>query len=168
VPLALMDPDRNFKLAYGEYNPALSLIQSVFDRTDPVNYAPHLIRSPTTQVPTGHHVFMTYGVGDTYAPEETQTAYVRAAGRQMPVVSPSMVELKHEGEGTPWPTAAPPVQGNTTIAGEARTIAVRQYRPSDPEIDGHFVGTRNGEAGRADVERFLNQLLAGQVPSIGQ
>jgi pimeloyl-ACP methyl ester carboxylesterase len=167
VPLALMDPDSDFDLAYGEFNPALALIQSVFDRADPVNYAPRLIRSPTTQVPTGHHVFMTYGLDDTYAPEETQKAYVRAASRNMPVVSPSLADLQLDGEPA-WPAVAAPVQGNATVGGESRTIAVRQYQASSPEVDGHFVGTRNGEAGRADVERFLTQLLAGQVPSIGR
>jgi pimeloyl-ACP methyl ester carboxylesterase len=167
VPLGLMDPDKNFHLAAGEFNPALALIQWVFDASDPVNFAPRVIRSPTTQVPNGHHLFMTYGIGDTYAPEETQQAYVRAVGRQMQAVLPMPVDLRLEGESTAWPTAPAPVSGNVTIGTEMRTLAVREYMPSTMDVDGHFVGTRAGEDGRKDVERFLDQLLAGQVPAVG-
>ena len=168
VPIGLMDPDSSFKLAGGDFNPALALIQWVFDRSDPVNFAPHLIRSPTTAVPDGHHVFMTYGLGDNYAPEETQRAYIRAAGRQMELVTPVMADLRLEGESQEWPSAAPPLQANVTVGTQMRTVGVRQYTPSSAAIDGHFVGTRAGEDGRADVERFLEALLAGQVPAIGQ
>lgn len=167
VPLGLMDPDKSFKLAGGEFNPALSVIQWMFDASDPVNYAPHLIRSPTTQVPSGHHVFMTYGLTDTYSTESTQQAYIRAAGRGMPAVTPMLRPLQGDGDPNPWPTEAPPVSGNAMIGGEPRTIAVRQYTPKDGS-DGHFVGIRNGQDGRPDVERFLTQLLSGQTPAIGQ
>jgi hypothetical protein len=33
--------------------------------------------------------------------------------------------------------------------------------------DGHFVATGKGEAGRADVTRFIEQALSGQTPQIG-
>lgn len=168
IPLGLMDPDSNFHLAAGEFNPALAMIQWVFDASDPVNYAPHVIHTPTMLVPNGHHVFMTYGIGDTYAPEETQQAYVRAVGRQMQAVLPMPVDLRLAGETTPWPSASAPVSGNVTIGSEQRTVAVREYTPSSADIDGHFVGTRAGEDGRADVERFLDQLLAGQTPAVGK
>ena len=166
VPLGLMDPDKNFKLAGGEFNPALSVLQWMFDRSDPVNYAPHLVRNPTTQVPTGHHVFMTYGLGDTYSTEETQKAYIRAAGRGMPAVTPILEPLQGPGDPNAWPSEAPPVQGNAMVGMVDRTIAVRQYQPKN-SVDGHFVGIRTGQDGRPDVERFLTQLLAGQTPAIG-
>ena len=34
--------------------------------------------------------------------------------------------------------------------------------------DGHFVSVSTGQDGRPDAERFLDQLLAGQTPTIGQ
>jgi hypothetical protein len=33
--------------------------------------------------------------------------------------------------------------------------------------DGHFVATSKGEMGRADVTRFIQQVLSGQTPQIG-
>jgi hypothetical protein len=44
---------------------------------------------------------------------------------------------------------------------------MRQYAPKDG-VDGHFVGTDQGQDGRPDVERFLDQVLAGSSPAIGQ
>jgi pimeloyl-ACP methyl ester carboxylesterase len=157
VPFGLMDPDKNLKLSGEIYNPALAIIQSVFDRADPINYARDVWRNPTAAVPQGHHLFMTYGLGDSYAPEPTQRAYARAAG--LTQVQPVLVELN-------LPQAPAPLSDNLGVGGAPRTIGVRQYKPS-ADVDGHFVGVDQGEAGRPDVERFLNQLLDGQEPAIG-
>jgi len=168
VPFGLQDADSGFKLAGGDFNPALSTIQWVFDASDPVNYAPMLVRSPTADVPEGHPLFMTWGVGDTFAPEETQRAYVRAAGRDMVAVGEMLTAITISSSEPAWPTLAPPVSDNTVVGSTPRTIGVRQYAPIGDGVDGHFVGTRVGEGGRADVEHFLDLLLSGQTPEIGQ
>ena len=54
-----------------------------------------------------------------------------------------------------------------------RTVALRQYDPSDDPItpgevkDGHFV-VEASKSAHADVVRFLTQALAGEPPSIGR
>jgi pimeloyl-ACP methyl ester carboxylesterase len=158
IPLALLDPDKNFKLAADAFNAALALLQTTFDRADPVNFARHLQLQPTSEVPSGRHVFVTYGVGDTYAPVRTQAAYAHAA--RLTVVTPFVDDLK-------LPTAAAPLSLNETIGGTQRTVGLREYSPKDGE-DGHFVAVEAGQNGRPDVERFLQQLLAKQTPEIGQ
>jgi hypothetical protein len=167
VPFGLQDPDRNGQLAGGDFNPALSAVQWVFDVADPVNYAPYLIRSPRPLAPQGHHVFMTWGVGDTFSPEETQRAYVRSVGRQMPVVTPLITTIKIAPGEEEWATAGSGLSSNVAIGGATRTVGVRQYTPKGGS-DGHFVGTSPSQDGRPDVDRFLDQLLSNQTPTIGQ
>jgi hypothetical protein len=167
IPFGLQDPDKGFKLAGGDFNPALSAVQWVFDVADPVNYATYLVQQPRTLAPQGHHVFMTWGVGDTYSPEETQRAYVRAVGRQMLAVSPVFTPLTIAMGEEQWPTSPPGLTANTLIGGAQRTVGVRQYNPKG-DTDGHFVGTSPSQDGRPDVERFLNQLLSNTTPTIGQ
>jgi pimeloyl-ACP methyl ester carboxylesterase len=157
VPIGLLDPDDQFKLAGGGYNPALSIIQSVFDRADPINYAHRMYRNPAATAPTGHHLFMTYGRGDSFSPEETQAAYALAG--VLPLVEPVVKELR-------LPHVTPPVRENQSADGTARTVGLRQYQPVGG-VDGHFVGTRSGQPGRPDVEAFLEALLAGGTPVIG-
>ena len=158
VPFALLDPDKQLKLAGEVYNPALAIIQSVFDRSDPINYARYVQLAPTSDVPQGHHFFMTYGLGDSFAPEETQTAYARAA--RLTVVQPVLTS------DLGLPTVSAPLSDNISLDGAPRTIGLRQYKPSSG-LDGHFVGVTQGEDGRADVEHFLDRLLDGQDPTIG-
>ena len=166
IPFGLQDPDSGGHLAGGDFNPALSAVQWVFDVADPVNYAPYLIRSPRALAPTGHHVFMTWGIGDTYSPEETQRAYVRSVGRQMPVVTPLINTLKIAPSEEEWPIVNSGLSVNAIIGGAPRTVGVRQYTPKG-DTDGHFVGTSPSQDGRPDVERFLLQLLSNQTPTIG-
>jgi len=157
VPIGLLDPDEDFALAGGGYNPALSIIQSVFDRADPVNYARRMYRDPAATAPTGHHLFMTYGRGDTFSPEDTQAAYALAG--TLPLIEPVLEDLR-------LPRASAPVRENVSADGTLRTVGLKQYQPVDG-ADGHFVGTRPGQLGRADVDDFLEALLAGDTPVIG-
>jgi pimeloyl-ACP methyl ester carboxylesterase len=171
VPIGLQDPDSSFRLAAGLFNPALSIIQSVFDSVDPINYARRLRLSRLPGTEGGQNVFVTYGVGDTFSPEKTQLAYL-VAGR-LPFVTPILREPRtvSDFDGTTVDLLAPPLSGNDNFGAGARTIATRQYLPGmDAEgaaRDGHFVATGKGEAGRADVTRFIQQALAGQTPQIG-
>jgi hypothetical protein len=157
LPLALLDVDpATGGLVAGEWHPALALFQQYFDAVDPVNHGRRLAAEPPAD-DTGRHVFMTYGLGDTYATEATQQAYALSAG--LPLVRPVLAAF-------PAPELDAPVSGNRTVGAARRTQALRQYAP-DGDDDGHFVATRTA-AGRADALRFLRGLLAGEVPVIGE
>lgn len=173
IPFGLQDPDSSFNLAGGLFNPALAIIQSVFDSVDPINYARHLRRDVLASTPGGQNVFVTYGVADTFSPEKTQLAYLVAG--QLPFVTPLLSEPSSipDFDGTQVALLSPPVSGNANFGDGPRTVATRQYsaQTTDPDgkpLDGHFVATRPGEDGRADVLRFLQQAMAGQTPTIGQ
>lgn len=157
LPVALLDQDNRWKLAGGGYNPGLAILQAVFDRADPINYAHRLRRDPTAEAPNGQHAFVTYGLDDTFAPEDTQAAYARAG--RLVVVAPVLKDLR-------LAKVDPPLTENETIGGTPRTVALRQYAPKNG-TDGHFVAIEQGQDGRADVERFLDQLLSGKPPMIG-
>lgn len=158
IPFGVLDPNDDFELSGDAYNPALAIIQGYVERADPINYGRYVYREPTELSPDGLNLFMTYGVGDTYSPEPTQTAYARAAF--LPQVGPVLVDLDLR-------TETAPLSGNETPGDVARTVGMRQYRPTG-DTDGHFVATRSGQDGVPDVRRFLEQALAGDTPEIGQ
>jgi hypothetical protein len=155
LPYALLDYDGEGHLGAGQYHPALALFQAFFERVDPVNYAWRLQREPLAGDP-GRHVFMTYGLGDTYSTEPTMQAYA-VAGNLVQVL-PTLVNFD-------LPTREPPLAGNAQIDGQGWTIGLRQYQPP-PGVDGHFVALESSD-GRADVLRFLLGALAGETPEIG-
>lgn len=156
VPLALLDVASNGTLIAGDYHPALALLQMFYERADPVNYGILYHAEPVDMM--GHHVFQTYGLGDSFSTERTMSAFARSA--RMPHVAPELVAIG--GLGT---ILSPPVMGNVTIATVPYTVGLRQYMP-DSGNDGHFVSTQTAQ-GRMDAVRFLNEALAGVVPSIG-
>jgi hypothetical protein len=164
LPFALLDPDENGALAGGPAHPALAMFQAYFERVDPVNFGGLLRPGSQGEATPLRHVFMTYGIGDSYAPEETQRAYARSAA--FTLVEP-ILSRNRDGELDPFGlrTAPAPLSGNVTEGEAAFTYGLRQYEP-DGDYDGHFVSSRH-EQGRADVLRFLRQALAGQTPQIG-
>ena len=171
VPIGLQDPDSGFRLAAGIFNPALSIIQSVFDPVDPINYARHLRREVLPSTPGGQHVFVTYGVADTFSPEKTQLAYLVAG--QLPFVTPVVSDPSSISDfaGTMVPLLAPPTTGSDNFGSGPRTVATRQYAATttDPDgnlIDGHFVAVRPGEqaARRAALPRASSRRT---TPTIG-
>lgn len=157
LPFALLDPTGDGRLAGGHFHPALAIFQAYFDPVDPVSYARRVHREPVGDRPL-QHVFMTYGLGDSYSPEETMQAYSLAAG--LTAVEPVLVDYG-------LPTAATPLSGNVTRGAEAWTIGLRQYIP-EGGVDGHFVSSSASAQGAADALRFVTQALAGTVPSIGE
>jgi len=106
----------------------------------------------------GHHVFMTYGLGDSFTTERTMQAFARAAS--LPQVMPMLVPDFDVGA-----PLAPPVNGNIIINSLPFTQAFRQYMP-DAGDDGHFVSTQTTQ-GRQDAVRFMLEALSGVVPPIG-
>ncbi|MBK8172157.1 MAG: hypothetical protein IPK60_17690 [Sandaracinaceae bacterium] len=156
LPFALLDADNEGNLAGGEWHPVLAIFQQYFDSVDPVNYARHFRNEPVG-TDTGRHVFMTYGLGDTYSPEPTLQALANAGNFEQ--VTPLLTSSFGLYE------VAPPISGNVTINGVARTYALRQYMPNSGD-DGHFVSTST-DAGIADTMRFMRQAHAGLTPQIG-
>lgn len=159
IPLVLGDPEAGAEKScpncIGSNHPVLALLQSFFERVDPVNFAPQLPKPPIGTTPK--HVFMTYGIGDTYSPEASQQAYAIAAqfGMVQPVLAP-FAAVK---------PVAPPLKSNVQVVQDSfYTQGARQYQPAQGE-DGHFVYLSGG---KADWERFLGDLLAGEAPVIGQ
>lgn len=156
LPLALLDVDGGGNLAAGDSHPALAMIQMFFERADPVNFGRHVQAEPLG--PTLAHLFMVYGLGDSYSTERTMAAYARSAA--LPHVDPMLADV---GLGA---VIAAPVMGNVDEDGALYTIGLRQY-PAVPDSDGHFVSTESPEAS-ADVARFLLGALAGEIPTIGE
>jgi hypothetical protein len=164
VPLGLLDASADDgRLRVGDFHPALALFQMVMERVDPVNYA-GLYRPPG--VDGARHVFMTYGLDDTFTPVESQNAFAQAGAFQV------VRRCDETGDCSPLVPIPrvferdPPVQNNVDYgaAGE-RTVGLRQYRPPEG-VDGHFVAWRN-EVGLADTLRFLREALDGRDPPIG-
>jgi len=89
VPLALLDPDGSGNLVAGDQHPALALFQMYYESVDPVNYGRYYHREPPDMM--GRHVFMTFGIGDTFTPEQTMQAFARSAS--LPQVMPQLTNL---------------------------------------------------------------------------
>ncbi|MEZ4335327.1 MAG: hypothetical protein R3B82_01755 [Sandaracinaceae bacterium] len=156
VPLALLDPDESGHLVAGDQHPALALLQMYYERVDPVNYGRYYYRDPVDMV--GHHVFMTYGIGDTFTTERTMQAFARSAA--LPQLMPVIVSVEGLGD----PIAAPAI-GNVAVNMLPFSVGMRQYMPEAGD-DGHFVSTQTTQ-GRADAVRFVLEAAAGAVPPIG-
>ena len=135
-------------------HPTMVLFQSYFDRSDPINYNPLIIREP----PTGlhpKHVFMSYGTGDTYSPTATLKANAQSLG--LAPVNPVL-----EDYGTPG--IARPVSKNVPTNAMLITGGVFQYTPPAGK-DGHFVINDNTTA-LADWQAFVNSYYATGTPTV--
>lgn len=64
------------------------------------------------------------------------------------------------------PPLAAPTGGNADALGVVLTALVRQYAPSST-YDGHYVAYDNPVA-EADVDHFIGDALAGQIPKVGR
>lgn len=122
--------DRNLKRVH----PMMGILNLFFAPSDAVNYAPLFVQAPLA----GHaplSILHIMGVGDSFAPDSTQRALVRAA--QWPVVG----------------TAPEPFSGSTNVATTPGTHGAAQFA-TDGSYDGHFVLFRNAAAQTA-VRNFL-------------
>ncbi len=155
LPFALLDANGDGHLAGGEYHPVLALFQAFFDRVDPVNFGRLLQREPVDGS-TGADVFMTYGLGDTYAPPPTLRAFAKSVG---------FTEVNPVLDDFGLTSVDPPLSSNVTIHMTMHTQGMRQYMPP-AGVDGHFVALES-DLGKADTTRFLLEALDGQVPEIG-
>jgi hypothetical protein len=139
-------------------HPVMVLFQSFFDRSDPLNFNPLIVRRPPTGI-ASKHVFMSWGTDDTYTPQETLTASALSLG--IPPVNPVLQSFDVAA-------IARPVSANFD-GGDAkkRTAAAFQYHPMSGAngYDGHFVALRN-DAAVADWSAFLSSWLATGTPTV--
>lgn len=139
-------------------HPVISLIQDYFDSVDPHSHAPFIVDQQIDGT-YPHHVFQTYGVGDTYTPPRTMELLARG------------MYLDHAGsfveELSGVDSVSSPLSGNRTVDGSLYTAALRQYAPGDD--DGHFVVFRNEDAGE-DLRRFFGSAILDEdgVPTVGR
>jgi hypothetical protein len=134
----------------------MTIFQSWFDRSDPLNYDPLLLRAPPSGV-ASKHVFMSYGTGDTYSPKSTLDLTALAVA--LPPVIPVLSDVG-EVTGIPRPVSLNRIGGD----GPARTAACFQYAPP-AGADGHFVATDVPEA-VADWAAFFGSWLETGTPTV--
>jgi hypothetical protein len=142
------------------FHAMLTVWQSYFDRADPANFNRHIIQR-TLGGRAPKHVFMSWGRGDTYAPEITLKLNAAFLG-----VSPVLPFASDDDlRDLPGPLSRP-VSSNMQVAGGPVTGVVLQYDPP-AGVDGHFVATRNTAALR-DWTAFVTSFLASGTPTIPQ
>ncbi len=138
-----------------ELHPVVTLLQSFFDRSDPLNTNPMTLKRPGA----GHaskHVFMSWGVGDTYTPAPALTANVLSL--HVPVIRPLI-------ETVDLLLVSRPVSLNIAAGdGQMRTGVVSQYMPAAGD-DGNFVALAV-PAAIADWGAFLTSYFATGTPTV--
>jgi hypothetical protein len=136
-------------------HPIMTIWQTFFDPIDPINYDALVIQRPPAGIPS-KHVLMTYGIGDTYAPENTLQLTARTMRLQQgdPLIStiPGLAELAR-------PLGSNRVGGD----GVTRTAIVVQYQPGN--YDGHFVAQENAAA-VTDWTAFFDSAATSGTPTI--
>lgn len=142
-----------FALSFGageeltELHPVMTVIQSLVETTDPLNYAPYWVRLPTYAPPRSF--FVTSGHHDVASPHRGATAMAVAA--RIPIVEPVALPVPTFGYAGLEPVAAP-VRKNF---GD-HTAGFMQWTNDLPgdNMDSHFVIFNRPEAINAAM-RFL-------------
>ncbi len=159
LPSALSVVLKDVNIDYS--HPMLNLIQAAFDPVDPVNHAPHMYREPFGDIEyPKRHVFMSYGAGDTYSPESTQSTLARVLG----LVQWSTSE--HKIDGIQTIDSLP--HSNTVYIGNGIgvTIVVVIYEPGAGQ-DGHFVMFDNPDAVSQSTE-FIRTMIEEESPTLAK
>ena len=166
VLVGLGDPDAATELNI--FHPVMTLVQTMVDAADPLNYGSFIARAPRPSK-TPKSIFQTEGVGpdgvgDSYAPPRGIEALSVAIGlpRQLPGVR-SVVEAGWAGIAD----LAIPAEGVSGNLADGRASGVlAQFVPAAGR-DGHFVVFDDVKA-RGQAASFLANLAAdpkGRVPS---
>ena len=138
---------------HGADHPVLTIFQSYFDRSDPLNYNPLIVLRPPEML-ASKHVWMSYGSADTYTPRSTLEASV--ASLRLPRGAQLL-------DGPPASTNRPTSLNVMGGDGKMRTAGVYGYNPDN--YDGHFVATMNPSA-VADWTAFIESYLATGTPTV--
>jgi hypothetical protein len=140
----------------GTGNPVIALMQTYFDAIDPVNYAPLVLKRPPAGL-ASKHVYLPWGLGDTYTPDPVMRITAGAMG--LPLAAPVLEPVPGIAQ-IPRPVAANLIGGD----GVARTGACFQYAPG-VDYDGHFVSTSNPDA-VVDWTDFLQSHVQTGTPVV--
>jgi len=141
-------------------HPAMVIFQNYFDRSDPQNYAPMLIRRPPTGIPS-KSIFHTYGQSDTYAPPKTLANITKALG--VPLANPVLESIDDPASPSVMSIDRPIIHDVVGGDNADRTSATFQYAPAG--YDGHFVALENQDA-VTDWSNFLSAYLSTGVPYV--
>ncbi len=145
IAIGLADPDIE------RFHPVLNLVQAGAERADGINHAPHVLHAPLDDEPA-RHVLHTYGLDDSYTPNATQTALVRALRVQQ----------------------AP--NGNTALEGVAQvalptntnlgpTTGVSVLYRAEGDADAHFV-LFDREDTQRQVMQFFGTAVRDGAPTV--
>ncbi len=149
------------------FHPGISLIQSMIDVEDPLNYARLQASDPRAGF-APKSVYMTEGInpdgtGDTYAPPPGIEAHALA------IDLPLQVPFQHAIEQLAWGGPRPikvPTSGVSGDLAEGKASGILAQWAVPPGDDGHFVVFDVGAA-RTQAAQFLQNLAAnpkGLVP----
>jgi hypothetical protein len=159
-----------------DLHPVLTLFQSFFDRSDPLNYNPLIINRPPTGL-HGKHVFMSWGSGDTYTPASTLNPNGMSFGTNIKLPRPGPGMPFEFFAGLPVAGAVPAGYGGATAprplslnveSGDSATTkvtAVMVPYEAAAGSDGHFVATKNATA-IADWSAFVQSYLKDGKPTL--
>ncbi len=149
------------------FHPCMSLVQSLTDVVDPINYARMQITEPRMGF-TPKSVYMTEGIspdgeGDNYAPPASIEAHAISMG--LPLQLPVAHDIPQLAWGGPTPVDVPAEGLLGNLADGAASGILAQWSPPSG-TDGHFVVFRV-PAARKQAAKFLQNLAAnpsGLVP----
>jgi len=147
--MALGDPD------LGGSHPALTVFQTYLEVADPVNYARHVLPAPFAPLPP-RHVLQIYGLRDTYAPKNAQSAI--AGALWLAIAEPVLDDVG------PFPSVALPASGNRRVGPASVTGVLSMHEPSAGE-DGHFVAVRDAAA-RRRIAQFFGTAARDGIPTV--
>ncbi len=152
VQLVMAETDPDFEL--NQFHPVLSMVQWYVDAADPGSYARWWFREPKREVPP--HLFMTFGLEDTYTPPRAMHHFARALGVH--------ITGRVYDEGHRLFVRELPVKRNKPAGETARvTAALQQFQPDG--YDGHFVLFRDDEA-RRKYRWFLATAARDGIPTL--
>ena len=155
IPIALQDSQ-----PVDIYHPVLGILQNAIDVADPLNHAATLASVPIAPA-LAKSLFQPFGIGDTYAPQETEKTFALAANLGVEAPPAGVTQVPISG-ATLLPS---PAGANVTVGTGMFTAIVREYQPGT--YDGHFVAYQNADASK-DVDRFLYDVLSGKTPQVGR
>jgi len=145
ISVGLADPDLD------RWHPLLNIVQAGAERSDAVNHGRLLITEPAAGA---MHVFQTYGLGDSYTPDQTQYALVRSMG---------VSQVTNGNEALDWvPTVTAPVTGNRS--GGTITGVVGLYEAAEGR-DAHFVMFDRDDANK-QATHFLATAVLDGTPTV--
>ncbi len=149
------------------FHPCMSLVQSLTDVVDPINYARLQALEPRAGF-APKSIYMTEGInvdgtGDNYAPPAGIEAHAISMG--LPLQLPATYDFPQLAWGGPIPTEVPAGGLSGNLANGAASGILAQWPPGSGS-DGHFV-IFDVPAARTQAAKFLQNLVAnpsGLVP----